>query len=124
MTGEVTFPEMRNEVIAALRSLSDPVHQATRWGRSIEGVDYYDDLTLNVNTLYDDCQVLPSPESAVPAVLLERDIPSLSELQAALGPMIVDLGNRSDADYLADPRWPTVVAAAKSALDAMHQPAP
>ncbi|HEY8717071.1 SCO4402 family protein [Pengzhenrongella sp.] len=119
MTSEVTFPEMRNEVIAALRSFSDPVHQATRWGRWEEGVNYYDDLTLNVNTLYDDCQVLPSPESAVPDVLLEADVPALRALDNALGPMIRDLGNRPDTDYLADPRWPTVVAAAQAALDAM-----
>ena len=119
MTSDVTYPEMRNEVIAALRSLSDPTHQATRWGRAEKGVNYYDDLTLNVNTLYDDCQVLPSPEAAVPGVLLAADVPALRTLDDVLGPMIRDLGNRPDTDHLTDPRWPTVVAAAKAALDAM-----
>lgn len=122
MIGEVAFPEMRNEVIAALRSLSDPVHQAVWWGRSEEGVDYYDDLTLNVNTLYDDCQVLPSPESAVPDVLFDADVPALRPVGDALGPMVKDLGNRPDADYLADPRWESVVAAAKEALRLMEAP--
>jgi hypothetical protein len=120
MTSRVAFPEMRNEVIAALRALSDPVHQQTRWGRCEEGVNYYDDLTLNVNTLYDDCQVLPSPETAVPDVLLDAEVPAFRALDQALGVMVSDLGNRPDGDYLADPRWGGVVAAALNALDAMQ----
>jgi hypothetical protein len=120
MTSQVTFPEMRDEVIAALRSLSDPLHQETQWGRAEEGVNYYDDLTLNVNTLYDDCRVLPSPESSVPEVLLDSDVPALQAVEDALGPMIRDLGNRPDADYLADPRWGSVVTAAQQALRLME----
>lgn len=120
MTRHVTFPEMRNEVIAALWSLSDPLHQETRWGHYEEGVDYYDDLTLNVNILYDDCQVLPAPETAVPDLLLDTDVPDLRELGNALGPMIRDLGDRPDEDYLADPRWQGVVDAARNALSAMR----
>lgn len=120
MTNNVTFPEMRSEVIAALRSLSDPAHQASRWGRYDPGSEYYDDLTLNVNTLYDDCQVLPSPESAVPDVLVEGDVQALRALDQAIGPMIRDLGNQPDSDYLADPRWAAVVAAATTALAAME----
>ncbi len=120
MTRQVTFPEMRNEVIAALRSLSDPMHQETRWGHYEEGVNYYDDLTLDVNVLYDDCQVLPSPETAVPDVLIDADVPAIEALGSVLGPMIRDLGNRPDADYRADARWGAVVEAAQAALRAME----
>jgi hypothetical protein len=120
MTSQVTFPEMRNEVIAAVRSLSDPLHQATRWGRYEEGVNYYDDLTINVNTLYDDCQVLPSPETAVPDVLYEAEVPAFRALERALGPMIRELGNRPDEDYLSDAGWSVVVDAARDALFAMQ----
>jgi hypothetical protein len=120
MMTQVTFPHMRSEVISAIRSLSDPAHQRSRWGRIEEGVNYYDDLTLNVNILYDDCQVLPSPESAVPDVLLDSDVPGLLALEAALGPLIEDLGNRPDSDYLSDRRWDGVVAAAKEALLVME----
>jgi hypothetical protein len=120
MTSRVTFPEMRIEVIAALRALSDPLHQRTRWGHYEEGVNYYDGLTLNVNTLYDDCQVLPSPETAVPDVLLDPEVPAFRALHKALGTMITELGNRPDGDYLADPRWGDVIDAAVNALGAMR----
>jgi hypothetical protein len=43
------------------QALVDPQHQRLRWGRVEEGVRYYDDLDINVHILYDDCQVLPSP---------------------------------------------------------------
>jgi len=111
---------MRHEVIAATRSLSDPAHQRTRWGKYDPDVNYYDDLSLCVHVLYDDCRVLPSPESAVPAVLYPDEVASFRELEAALGPLIVDLGDRPDADYLADPRWGLVVEAASKALRLME----
>jgi hypothetical protein len=120
MTADIIFPEMRHEVIDALRSLSDPLHQRARWGRVEEGVNYYDDLTLNVHTLYDDCQVLPSPDSAVPDVLHDAELPAFRALDAALGPMLRELGDRPDEEYLADPRWDNVIRAASSALAAMR----
>jgi hypothetical protein len=120
MTSSIIYPEKRNEVIDALRSLSDPIHQKTRWGRVEEGVNYFDDLTINVHTLYDDTQVLPMPDSAVPELLHEAEIPALLAVDEALGPMIRDLGVRGDSDYLADARWPNVVRAARAALVVMQ----
>lgn len=120
MKSAITFPEMRNEVIGALRSLSDLAHQQTRWGRVEEGVNYYDDLTLNVHILYDDCRVLPSPDGAVPDILHAAEIAAFRALDSALGPMIRELGDRPDEDYLADPRWPHVLGAAREALVVME----
>lgn len=120
MSPTVTFPDMRLQVIAALRSLGDSHHQNTRWGRVEEGVNYYDDLTLNVHTLYDDCMVLPEPSEAVPDVLHQEEVSALNDLEQALGPMLHDLGDRPDAHYLADPRWPAVVHAAKAALGVLQ----
>jgi hypothetical protein len=117
----VRFPDMRLQVIAALRSLSDPQHQQTRWGRVDEGVNYYDDLTMNVHTLYDDCLVLPDPQEAVPDVLHPEEIPIFLDLQRALGPMIQDLGDERDDAYMRDPRWPVVVDTAARALVAMQR---
>lgn len=117
----VEFPEMRDQVISALRSLADPDHQRLRWGRAEEGVNYYDDLTLNVHILYDDCQVLPSPESTVLTVLHEREVPAFRALDAVLNPLFVDLGERPDSEFLADLRWPRVVEAARDALAVMEE---
>jgi hypothetical protein len=115
MNAQISFPAMRAEVLAALRALSDPIYQRTVWGRYVEGVDYYDDLDLEVHILYDDCRVLPSPEAAVPAVLYAGEVSVLRAVEAALGPMLSDLGDRPRDAYIADPRWADVVRAAHDA---------
>lgn len=121
MSDTVTFPEMRLEVIAALRSLSDRQHQRARWGQVEAGVNFYDDLTLNVHTLYDDCMVLPEPQAAVPDIIHESEVPAFLELGCALGPMLQDLGDAPDGVYTGDPRWASVVDAAGAALAAMRR---
>lgn len=121
MSAPVTFPEMRLQVVAALRSLSDVPHQQARWGRVEEGVDYYDDLTLNVHILYDDCAVLPEPGGSVGTIIYPQEVPAFAELAGALGPMLDDLDDAADDIYTRDPRWPAVVQAARSALVAMRR---
>lgn len=120
MTGSVEFPNMRAEVIGALRALSDTEHQRAKWGKYESGVPYYDDLDMNVHVLYDDAQVLPDPESAVPSVLHESEVSAMHAVGAVLCQMIQDLGDRPDAEYLSDPRWPAVVRAAGEALRIME----
>lgn len=120
MTDSVEFPNMRAEVIGALRALSDTDHQRGKWGKYESGVPYYDDLDMNVHVLYDDAQVLPDPDSAVPSVLHESEISAMHAVDAALGQLIRDLGDRPDAEYLSDPRWPAVVRAAGEALRIME----
>ncbi len=112
---------MRLEVISALRSLSDRPHQQSRWGRYAEGVNYYDDLTLNVHTLYDDCAVLPEPKDAVPEVLREEEVQVFRDLETTLGPMIRDLGEQRDDAYTSDSRWPGVIDSAVRALAVMQR---
>ena len=111
---------MRFQVIAALQSLSDPKHQQARWGRYVEGVNYYDDLTLNLHVLYDDCMVLPEPREAVPDVLRLEEVAAFEDLERALGPVIRELGERPDDAYVNDSRWPSVVDAAARALAVME----
>lgn len=120
MSGVIEHREMRNEVVAALRSLSDPSHQQSRWGRVEEGVNYYDDLTLNVHVLYDDTQVLPSPEHATSSLLHPAEVPALQALDRVLGELMRELGDSPDGVYLADPRWPEVIDAARLALEVMR----
>ncbi|WP_460444669.1 SCO4402 family protein [Angustibacter aerolatus] len=117
----VEYPEMRLEVISALRSLADPAHQRSRWGVWEEGVSYYDDLDLCVHVLYDDCEVLPDPRRALGAVLRPADVPSLQALYVVLDPLLTRLGDRPDADYMAEPAWPAVVQAAQLALRELEE---
>ena len=120
MNGSIKLPEMRLEVIAALESISDPLRQE-RWGRVEEAVNYFEDLTLNVNILYDDCMVLPEPQSAVPDILRQEEVSALTKLDRVLDPMIRELGDRPDVAYTSDKRWPSVMEAAATALAVMQQ---
>lgn len=117
----VAFPDMRLEVVAALQALSDPAYQQAQWGRFDEGVDYYDDLTLNVHVLYDDCMVLPRPQAAVAGVLHAEEVPAFLRLEGALGPLIRELGDAPDEVFTGHPRWGAVVDAARAALVVMQR---
>ena len=112
---------MRREVINALAALSDRQYQKRVWIDHILPQDnYYDDLTLNIHILYDDCAVLPEPETRIGTVLVDGDeIGRLIDLERVLGPMIAGLGEAPDVEYMADPRWSAVLAHAGSALSAM-----
>lgn len=120
MNTSVEFPEMRAEVLGALRALSDSVHQHTRWGRYVPGIEYYDDLDMNIHILYDDCRVLPSPERAAPQILYSSEIPALRSVSDALGPILHELGDSPDTEYINNPQWANVLHAASVAVAIMH----
>jgi hypothetical protein len=78
---DVKYPEMRREVINALIALADPEYQQRVW---IDGNyprdNFYDDLSLNINILYD--TVLPDPTPRIGAVLLdENEVDQLTRLE-------------------------------------------
>ncbi|MCF6387911.1 hypothetical protein L2K20_13100 [Mycobacterium sp. MBM] len=118
MTG-VKFPAMRQQTMTALAGLADREYQQRVWvAREYPREGFYDDLTLNVNTLYD--MVLPDPQARLGVVLLnETEVALLSALEQVLGPLVDDLRDAPDQQYLSDPRWNDVVNAAGSALSAM-----
>lgn len=116
VTENIQFPNMRAQVVEALRALSDRQYQESIWGKCDPAVNAYDDLDISVHMLYDDALVLPEPETCVPSLLHESEVPALRAVDAVLGPMIRDLGDCPDDVYLADPRWPAVVRAAGEAF--------
>ncbi len=118
----VKYPDMRRQIMVALAALADPQHQRRVWVEHIyPHENYFDSFDLNVHTLYDDTTVLTDgPASGVGDVLVEGDeIERLAVLDRALGPLIADLGDAPDEQYITDPRWPAVIRAAGSALTAM-----
>lgn len=121
---DVQFPRMREYVLDALMSLADREYQAREWGVYKKEENRYDDLTLNVHILYDDCEVLPDPASRVGSVLLPGDIQPLLRLDRALDPLIRELGDRPDSDYLSDPRWNEVLEAACAAVAVFENSGP
>ncbi|MEV6389789.1 SCO4402 family protein [Nocardia xishanensis] len=118
---DVRFPEMREAVVRALKSLADPQYQQRIWlERRFPHAGFYDDLDTNISTLYDDCVVIPEPRTRIGTVLVDGpEIERLIELDRELDPIIRRLGDASDAVYLANPAWPGVVGAARAALAAM-----
>src|SRR5215217_473947 len=117
----VEFTAMRREVLRALAALSDGDYQMLAWvSGQHRGIGAHDDLTQNVHILYDDCQVLPMPESRLGPILLPGDeVDRLRALDRILGRLIDDLGDAPDTAYLADPRWAEVISAAGRALASM-----
>lgn len=117
----VAFPAMRREVMTALACLADTDYQVDAWlEKNFPSASYYDDLTMNIHTLYDDSQVLPSPESRIGTVLVAgAEVARLGELDVVLGALIADHGEAPDVAYIEDPRWPVVVTRAAGCLAAM-----
>ena len=118
---DVEYPAMRREVMRSLAAFSDRDYQDRVWvRRNYPEPNFYDDLTQNVHILYDDTQVLPDPDGRLRWVLLGGDeLDRLRAFDAILGPIIDELGEASDATYLRDSRWPSVVSTASRALSAM-----
>ena len=118
MVDDVDFPMMRIEAIGAVQSLADRNLQERMWiNRTFPHEGYFEDLTLNIHILYDDTQVLPDPSTQLGSVLVSQaEVDALQELDGVLSPIIKRLGDRPDADYLADAQWLAVVQRAAEAL--------
>ena len=118
----VKFPLMRREVMVALAGLADRDYQQRVWlEQKYPHPMYFDDLTLTINVLFDDCQILPDPMTRIGTILVEEDdeLSHLHLLGRCLSELISDLGEAPDSDYLADARWESVCRNAALALAAM-----
>lgn len=114
---EVRYPQLRAQVRDAVSSFADPAYQRRVWiERTYPTPTFYDDLAMNVATLFDDVVVLPDPAPAVGAVLHADEVAPLRALGEALEPLVEELRDADDATWLDDPRWPVVVDAAAGAL--------
>ncbi|TWF93477.1 SCO4402 family protein [Saccharopolyspora dendranthemae] len=116
------YPEMRAEVIDAVTSLADPDYQQKVWiRREYPQPGFYDDLTTNINILFDDICVLPDPQTRVGIVLHPNEVDVMKALSDVLEPLVDELGDASDAQYLNHPQWARVVAAARHARQTLIQ---
>ncbi|MFI0262550.1 hypothetical protein ACH4OW_26325 [Streptomyces sp. NPDC017056] len=115
----VELPDMRAEVVSAVRALSDREYQQRVWvGRIYPHPGFFDDFTLNVNIL-GDAGVWDSPRDAIGYTLAsETEAAAMGSLVAHLEKVIEDVGSESpDSDFLASPLWQEVVEAARNALE-------
>lgn len=114
----VRYPEWRENITDAVRALADANYQRRVWIDRRPGPDEpYDTLDYNVHELFDDSNVLSDPSGAVGVLLAsETEAAAFRSLGNVLGALIDDLGDAPDARYLADPRWPLVIARARDVL--------
>ncbi|TGZ12500.1 hypothetical protein DV517_65840 [Streptomyces sp. S816] len=119
---DITLPEMRSEILGSVRALADPEYQRRVWiEHRYPTPDYYDDLTLTVNILYDDTTVLADPQAALGRTLSSRaEVEAMSSLASALTRALDEVGrDQPDERYLASAVWPSVVEAASAALEVL-----
>lgn len=121
MTASVKYPMARWSVMEAVAALSDPEYQQRIWIRQeLPHENYYDPLDQSIHTLFDDWVVLPDPQPAIGAFLVDGpEIECLRALGEVLDPLISELKDRPDADYISHPHWPLVIERARAALSAM-----
>ncbi len=113
----IRYPDMRAEVIDAVASLADPDYQQKVWiRREYPQPGFYDDLTTNINILFDDVCVLPNPHTRVGIVLHPGEVDAMKKLGDVLDPLIDELGDAPDTQYLNHPQWPEVITRARQAL--------
>jgi hypothetical protein len=118
------YPEMRAEVIEALRTLSDVDYQRRVWiNHEWPEPNAYDSLDEQVHILFDDIDVCVDPARWVGVVLQPSEVEPLRRLCELFGVLIDDLGDVPDEVYLAEPRWPSVVELARTAYQAMTEDA-
>ncbi|MEV3925497.1 SCO4402 family protein [Actinomadura coerulea] len=115
----VQFPDMRRAVIEALQALSDPEYQRRVWvERTYPRPGFYDDLTHNVNVLYDDTSVAEDPRAQIGVTLEnEAEAAAIESLTAVLDPLLDSLPTKlEDAQVISRPEWSAVVSAAQAAV--------
>lgn len=72
-----------------------------------------------VYQLFDEFHAVTTPEK-LGTVIHPSEVPAFKELGRLFAPVVGDLGNSREEVYLADPRWPAVVEAARVVLAAME----
>ncbi|MGV9371676.1 SCO4402 family protein [Micromonospora tulbaghiae] len=70
---EVRFPDLRNEMVRAVKALADPAHQWSAWVRRELPPGGYDEFTHRIHILYDDTQVLEDPDAAIGIYLRSQE---------------------------------------------------
>ncbi|WP_433270847.1 SCO4402 family protein [Actinosynnema sp. CS-041913] len=116
---DVEYPEMRAEIVGAVRSLSDPEHQRRVWvRREMPHPNYHDYFDLNIHILYDDTTVFADLSGAIGAYLRdEGEARALGALKDALEALFDKHGLKlTDEEYIGKPEWTAVVESARDAL--------
>jgi hypothetical protein len=118
----VKYPQIRNQVIDTLQTLSDPEYQRRVWVKHDVPAGYEDCFDFAVNMLFDDTTLADDPEKAIDDILKNKEeADAIRPVTKAIGDLLNKLGTqRTDEEYINDPDWTKVIEAAKIALQIME----
>ncbi|WP_029723426.1 SCO4402 family protein [Salinispora cortesiana] len=119
---DIRFPEMRHEIVLAVKALADPAYQWSAWIRRELPPGKYDEFTHRIHILYDDTQVLEDPDAAIGTYLRSREeADAMRYLAQVIDSLFDELGtDLSDEEYLRAPGWAAIVDAAGAALSTLR----
>lgn len=119
---DIRFPEMRHEIVRAVKALADPVYQWSAWIRRELPPGEYDEFTHRIHILYDDTQVLEDPDAVIGIYLRsQKEADAMRYLAQAIDSLFDELGtDLSDEEYLRSPGWAAIVDAAGAALSTLR----
>lgn len=125
MVFKMKYPDMRDELIDYLVSLSDKDYQDAVWVRreARSGV-VHDELDYAIHFIYDDTCLGQNPSEAIGWFLKNEDeAESIRSLVLALNLVFSKYGlDLSDREYIAKPEWSDVVRAAERSRSVLSQP--
>jgi hypothetical protein len=116
------YPDMRQELLDALRQLADINLQRKLWVNRDYDVDKFvygfDEI---VGLLYDDLGVDKNPSQAIGVFLLnENEAGLIQAVTQAIDRVRLDVGTEAaDEEYIRSRAWPEVMKAASLAIDGL-----
>lgn len=113
----IQWPQGRRAVYREVRAIARSIEKPKLHRTGTHLRDFVIDNVLY--QLFDSDPVVTRPEAS-DSVIHTSEVPAFKELGRLLEPVVADLGNSREEVYLADPRWPAVVEAARVALAAME----
>lgn len=121
--GKLTFkyPEMREELLHAIRSLADVEYQRKAWVKHELPPPKYDCFDFVIHFIYDDTRLAEDPEGAIGLFVKdEQEVQLIKAVVRALERVFDALGmEATDEEYISSREWSNVLEAASQAWYAM-----
>jgi hypothetical protein len=115
---DLKYPEMREELIDYLQSLSDREYQIRIWvNKNFPTPKYFDSLTMTLQLL-EDLGVFRDPEKLIGTIFKnQEEVTALARLSRALDFVFSLYGNDlPDSIYIQSSEWDDVISEATAAL--------
>jgi|688.fasta_scaffold431661_2 hypothetical protein len=119
MTEDVTYPEIRRELLHYIYALANTDYQYENWiTRKSWSEDEKDSLDFCIHFLFDDTNLASDPEASIGILLLNKEeAGAINRITSALNEVLDSNGSdEEDLTYLRSPQWVKVIETARAAL--------